>query len=417
MKVAANPQGLGAQILLQDARRAHVDGRYTQAVSMVCEALEAMLASRESTVIRALLRVYPWPSASTRLLHTEIGHRIELCQENYSATQSCQHLEYAEKLPSVWPQRTVAEAVYVFLQEASTRCLQSGLRLSYKRWLLSCLRRMRSVLLPRLAQAAAHREALVLGLGALLHEPRSALFQLLNQHDDFLASHYAKRLQHHPQIVTHEPRRKFIWQEQDAYRALISRCPGSRVLVTIHMGDFVGAFRCLAEQVETGRQVLSLQRERHNAVTHALNADLRLQILPHGEGVSAAVVAGLRKGNQSLGVLFDLREDFGATTEVLFFGQRARLVKGPAMLAILGRAPIIPFVTWECDGVDQIDMEDMIDTRVRDGESLPHAVTRITQMLARLAEKWIRRTPAQWKYLPALLSYCSVAASAERAPR
>ncbi len=128
-------------------------------------------------------------------------------------------------------------------------------------------------------------------------------------------------------------------------------------------------------------------------------------------------MAGLRKGNQSLGVLFDLREDFGATTEVLFFGQRARLVKGPALLAILGRAPIIPFVTWECEEVDRIEMEEMIDTRLLEGESLQHAVTRITQALARLAEKWIRRAPAQWKYLPALLGYCNAAAAAERLPR
>ena len=133
---------------------------------------------------------------------------------------------------------------------------------------------------------------------------------------------------------------------------------------------------------------------------------MRLQVLRHGVDSPIEAVAGLRRGDHSLGVLFDLRDDFGTTTEVMFFGCRAHLVKGPALLAIAGRAPIIPFVTWECAGIDVIAMEDLIDTRVLHGESMGAAVTRITQKLALLAERWIKRAPEQWKYLPSLPGYC-----------
>ncbi|MDO8271443.1 MAG: hypothetical protein Q7U82_05900 [Gammaproteobacteria bacterium] len=397
---------IAAARLLMEAGAAHRDGNYAEALSLTCKALEQMFARREPSVIRALLREYPWPSGATRLLHTEVGPRIELSPQDFCAEASRQFLDYAAGMPVWFSRRTLVEAVYVFLQRRAADCLESALAIKQQQRILLCLHRLRAPLQSRLPAAAAHREAVILGLSPLLHEPHAALRRLLQQHDFYFEYNYAKRCEHDAAAESLPAQPRFVWPDREAYAALVRRHPGSRVLVTIHMGDFVGAFRCIAEQVEDGRTVMSLQRESRSPEADAPGAALHLQVLRHGADAPAEAVAGLRKGDRSLGVLFDLRDDFGTTTEVMFFGCRAHLVKGPALLAIIGRAPIIPFVTWECAGVDVIEMEDLIDTRVLHGESVGMAATRITQRLALLAERWIRRAPAQWKYLPALPGYC-----------
>ena len=398
--------GIAATHLLMKATAAHRAGNYAEALTSTCKALEQMFARREPSVIRALLREYPWPAGTTRLLHTEVGLRIELSQQDFCAEASRRYLDFASALPRSLPRRTLAEAVYVFLQSMAANCLESTLAPGWQHWILRVLHGLRAPLKSRLPAAAAHREAVILGLSILLHEPHTALCRLLQQHDFYFEYNYAKRCEHDAGAGSLPARRKFVWPDKEAYAALMRRHPGSRVLVTIHMGDFVGAFRCFAGQVESGRTVLSWQRESRSPAADAPGSALRLQVLRHGVDSPIEAVAGLRRGDHSLGVLFDLRDDFGTTTEVMFFGCRAHLVKGPALLAIAGRAPIIPFVTWECAGVDVIAMEDLIDTRVLHGESMGAAVTRITQKLALLAERWIKRAPEQWKYLPSLPGYC-----------
>lgn len=392
--------------LLMEAGAAHRDGKYVEALSSTCKALEQVFAHREPSVIRALLREYPWPSGATRLLHTEVGPRIELSPRDFCSAASRQFLDYACGIPAWFSRRTLVEAVYVFLQRMAADCLQSALAPWQQQRILRVLHQLRVPLKSHLPAVVTHREAVILGLSPLLNEPRVALRRLLQQYDFYFEYNYAKRCEHDVGARSLPTRRRFVWPDRDAYAALVRRHPGSRVLVTIHMGDFVGAFRCIAEQVEDGRTVMSLQRESRSPTADAPGAALHLQVLRHGVDAPVEAVVGLRKGDRSLGVLFDLRDDFGTTTEVGFFGCRAHLVKGPALLAIVGHAPIIPFVTWECAGVDVIEMEDLIDTCVLHGESVGMAATRITQRLALLAERWIRRAPAQWKYLPSLPGYC-----------
>lgn len=398
--------GIATAGQLMDASAAHRDGHYAEALSLTCRALELMLARREPSVIRALLRAYPWPSVATRLLHTEVGVRIELSPQDFCAAASRQFLDYASGMPAWFSRRTLVESVYMFLQRMAADCLESTLVASRQQGILRVLHRLRAPLQSCLPAAAAHRDAVVQGLSPLLHEPRDTLRRLLQLHDFYFEYNYAKRCEHDLATGALSTQSRFVWPDRDTYAALVRRHPGSRVLVTIHMGDFVGAFRCMSAQVESGRKVLSWQRESRSPTADAPGSGVHLQVLRHGADAPLEAVAALRKGDRTLGVLFDLRDDFGTTTEVVFFGCRTRLVKGPALLAIAGRAPIIPFVTWESAGVDVIEMEELIDTRVLRGESVAMAATRLTQRLALLAERWIRRAPAQWKYLPALPGYC-----------
>ncbi len=394
--------------LLMEAGVSHRDGNYAAALSLTCKALEQTLARRESSAVRALLREYPWPAVATRLLHTEVGLRIEVSPHDLCGAASKLLLDFASGMPAWFARRTLVEAVYVCLQRMAADCLESTLGARQQLWILRCLHSLRAPLHARLPSAAAHRDAVIQGLSPLLHEPQAAVRRLLRQHDFYFEFNYAKRFQHDTAYASGSASTQpgFVWPDRDAYAALVRRHPGSRVLVTIHMGDFEGAFRCLAAQVENGRKVFSLQRESRSPTAAAPGAGLHLRVLRHGVDAPLEAVAGLRRGDCSLGVLFDLGDDFGATTEVLFFGRKARLVKGPALLAIAGRAPIIPFVTWENAGVDVIEMEDLIDARVQQGESVATAAARITQRLALLAERWIRRAPAQWKYLPSLPACC-----------
>lgn len=391
---------------LREASFAHRDGNYAEAMSLTCKALEQTFARRESSVVRVLLREYPWPAGATRLLHTEVGLRIEVSPQDFCAAASKRFLDFAFAMPAWFSNRTFVEGVYVFLQRMAAACLESRLVPRQQQLILRCLHSLRAPLRARLPAAAGHREALIQGLSPLFHEPQATLRGLLRQHDFYFEYNYAKRCQHDALPASPSAQPGFVWPDRDAYAALVRRHPGSRVLVTIHMGDFAGAFRCLAAQVERGRKVLSLQRESRSPTADAPGAGLHLRVLRHGVDDPLEAVAGLRRGDCSLGVLFDLGDDFGATTEVLFFGRNARLVKGPALLAIAGRAPIIPFVTWENAGVDMIEMDELIDVRVLQGESVATAAGRITQRLALLAERWIRRAPAQWKYLPSLPACC-----------
>jgi len=137
-------------------------------------------------------------------------------------------------------------------------------------------------------------------------------------------------------------------------------------------------------------------------------------VLARSQDTSAKAVAALRSGNTTLAILCDLGSRHGATVTVPFFGIPARLVRGPALLAILGRAPLVPFVTFECDGNDHIQMGPVMSAALRPGESLAEGVRRLTEMLALLMERWIRQAPVQWRFLPTAAVYLDASVQEDR---
>ncbi len=76
---------------------------------------------------------------------------------------------------------------------------------------------------------------------------------------------------------------------------------------------------------------------------------IALTVVRAGDGAQA--VRALRKGDIVV-VLYDLPRRFGRTVEVGFFGRRAHVVRGPAELAVLGHADVLPLFThYDADGI------------------------------------------------------------------
>lgn len=374
----------------------------------LCEIFDVILASRsESVVVEALLKLPP-PLDCLRVLRTESGFKVKSVSVVSAVAQCHTLINYIVSFSASLPRMTLAERFDVMTQCQLQRCMNSGNSLRLKKrchWLLARLRLWLLRWPTGQVQNLRKRQFL---LACLLHEPESRIRQIWYEHTFWFHFNYAKRLLHlqnRPESSAYLKR--FNWPDKDDYHRLTQSSSASRVLVTIHMGDFYGAFRVIASVSDSGRHVISLRREEtsDHGMQHFSSDRIAHRVLYHQQQQAAGIVSALRRGNHTLATLFDLREDFGNTVVVNFLGQRARFVQGPAQLAILGRSHIFPFVCFESQGCNYIEMAPVIDTRLHTGESLQHATARITQSLVGLAEGWIRRYPAQWKYLTALPAY------------
>lgn len=409
-------------------------GDYNRCVGQLIEVMQTLLASRIEPVILVVLKQHPWPDAGIRLLRTESGLCLLLLKEVFNR-EDCQiWISYTESLRRSLsgrcpPRRTAASFIGELTAdecscaipppeflEKSLLVLMVALRWvmtlqsdsAVKYGLLEMLVRAKFGIAGRLPLYHNYLLSQAGVIGFILHEPKNTALGLMVQHESFLAKNFAKRLRHSTS-AKRDPaiRGVFVWHSLSAYQRYCHTDMSSRVLTTIHMGDFIGAFRRIAYESSSDRRVISLRREdpegrnlNETVASHGYH-----QVLQHGQYDPIRIVAALRKTQHTLAVLFDLRDDFGETVEVMFFGQPARFVKGPAQLAILGRVKIIPFVCYDEGGVSVIEMSGAIDTSLLPAESLTEATVRVTQQLVCLAEKWIGRYPAQWKYLSSIARY------------
>lgn len=374
----------------------------------LCEIFAGLLAMRSESVTAEALLQLPPPRDCLSVVRTESGLKVR-SESVVSARAQCHTLiNYIVSFGASLPPMTLVERADVLAQRQLQRCMNSGDTLRVKKrchWLVV---RVRLWLLRWLAGPVQNLPKRQFLLACLLHEPESRIRQVWHEHTFWFHFNFAKRLLHlqnRPESADYL--KGFNWPEKDDYHRLIQSNHASRVLVTIHMGDFFGAFRLIASVSDSGRHAISLRREEtsNHGMQHFSADRIAHRVIYHQQQQAASIVSALRRGNHTLATLFDLREDFGSTVMVEFFGQRARFVRGPAQLAILGRSHIFPFVCFEHQGCNYIEMAPVIDTRLHSGESLQHATARITQTLVGLAEGWIRRYPAQWKYLTALPAY------------
>jgi predicted LPLAT superfamily acyltransferase len=346
--------------------------------------------------------------AALQITRTELGLRLSSADADQPIGKQLLQCHLA-----ALPPLTLAERLYVINCALSRRCIRSRLRLNYKRRVLRVLAAARHIFMLIDVDHRRYLLPLLRSLSSLLHEPDAQITQLVREHMFYYDYNYCRRRVH--AFDMKERKRclqEFDWPEEENYRDYTQQHPGSRVLMTIHMGDFIGAFNRIAGSIgaqspSAERRTLSLMREQtaeDGDSPHASNHASH-RIMAHGRYNPMEIVSALRQGDTTLCVLFDLRADFGETVIVDFFGKRSALVKGPAMLAILGRATIFPFVTFEHDGSWRIEMGVPLEPGLKPGESLEDATIRIVQRMASLAERWIRRSPAQWKYLLSLCSY------------
>lgn len=383
--------------------------------------IESMLGSRiEPFVIKILHGIKPPSGKLFRIVRSETGFRVLPSQvpETARSENRCANERLYQQLDELagqirlqmndMPRMSLNERLQLLLQRVSRRLMFSSVSLSSLDLMLRLLGLVQESLADSHCDIKGPRLHRLTLYSLLLNEPDHTVRKLLRWHDFYKKSFYARRLRYlREESVTHTSLESFEWHEREAYLDCALRHTESRVLITIHMGDFFGAFRHIAMQGQQDRPVISLRRDANQLNPRHLRGrnDGAHKLYMHGEDSPAAIVSALRKGNQTLAILFDLGRDFGQIAEVDFFGHRAGFVRGPAQMAIAGHARIFPFVCFRSGSRTVIQMHPPFLPQARTDESLDQAAARVTQQLVTLAEKWIRAHPAQWKYLDVLPAY------------
>ena len=181
----------------------------------------------------------------------------------------------------------------------------------------------------------------------------------------------------------------------DAYRAARAAGRGA-VLVTAHLGDFEGG---LAEVRKIEPRVHVVFRRDRAGAFEAARADLHRRLgvheTPIDDGLSSWLA--LRDALQNNGVVLlqgDRAEAGQKHLDAPFLGGHLRVPVGPAKLALMTGAPLIPvFALRTPAGAVHVELHEPI--AVPDGA----AVTDATHGFARRLEHVVRRHPEQWHVL------------------
>lgn len=397
-----------ARAHLREAGAAFQENRFDSAMLGACAAVTLILSQVDVHRARALLPAAEFLECGVVFVTVETGLRAERRKALFSRADSARALAAAAQLLQAPMPRSLCERMHAALQALSVKVMQGTWQKGCRATVLRVLHVLKAPLRRRLPHARLRDDTSAMVIGMLLSEPLERASALVKAHALHSELGYLKNREF-PAIPS-----PFVWPDRADYREWLRCNPGSRVLVTVHMGNFLGAFRCLAAEAETGRQVLSLQRERDLSSLHRVDVRLQHQVLARSQDTSAKAVAALRSGRATLAILCDLGSRHGETVTVPFFGVPGRLVRGPALLAILGRAPLVPFVTFERDGSDHIQMAPVIPAALQPGESLAEGVRRLTEMLALVMERWIRQAPVQWRFLSTAAMYLDAPVEEDR---
>ena len=154
----------------------------------------------------------------------------------------------------------------------------------------------------------------------------------------------------------------------------------------------------------------------------AFREGLGVEVLPAAGGTSSAfgILAQRLEAGKMVGLICD-RDVTGRGMEVEFFGEKARMMGGPAALAVQTGAALMPAILWfEGDGWGVHIHQEIPVPAEGDGKQKAAAMT---QEVARLFEAGIRAHPQDWHMLqkvfvadldPARLAAAAGAAGAGR---
>lgn len=175
------------------------------------------------------------------------------------------------------------------------------------------------------------------------------------------------------------------------------------VITSIHMGDLLSVLLHLGQIRKFSKPIMVIRErlwsaEEERVIDVFRRSDLEVRIVRHHLCNVRSLVNQLRKGAIVV-ALSDLSRKWGQTTTVQFLGQAMNLVRGPAELAVLAGADILPIICHfsRCD-TPVANAASVIRPRHRKGEPLAAHVQRITQQLAKIAAQQIMQTPGQWQH-------------------
>lgn len=205
---------------------------------------------------------------------------------------------------------------------------------------------------------------------------------------------------------------RFDFEQQQAYLKLISEDNRSRILISYHFGDFIYAMNYIASLEATSRKRLVLSQSEASFEYYdnmqrafgnrAASKDSQLTLAKLDLTLLSSV---LRRGNCTLTLFCDLPSGYGEQVQVKFLNRYAWFPKGPAILSLTNRIPLLPVISYFDGKRHKIEVANQIEPFTLRHESLEDGVTRITQEFVNFFECFFNRFPEQWRYLPMLPSY------------
>lgn len=178
--------------------------------------------------------------------------------------------------------------------------------------------------------------------------------------------------------------------------------PGRPVLIiTIHMGNFQLGFLKLATSIRSQRDIFVFKMSAANELEHRMFGEFgqhlqRIAALRTGEEGGRKAFMELRRGNV-VAMAVDLEVHVTSRASVDFFSRPCHMQSGPATLAAMSNAVILPVINYvDASGQPVIQVEEPLFAQpLTPAETLPQVVQRLTQRIAGLMESWIRIDPTQ----------------------
>lgn len=165
------------------------------------------------------------------------------------------------------------------------------------------------------------------------------------------------------------------------------------VFTGLHAGDYLLALLKLRSHLTTPRHIYVLRRKEASELeslvfSHFDDTDIPIKVIRHGDKRTLSVIRALRKGH-FVTALFDLPHSYGKTAELNFLDYPMQMVTGPAELAVLGHADVLPFTSSCHKGQSRAQFEQPIRAAT---------VIATAQKLCDLGSNYIYKNPEQWQH-------------------
>ena len=252
----------------------------------------------------------------------------------------------------------------------------------------------------------------VAAVSAFLREPRGRARRLLAANEKWLAALKHRRDSRLAPAALRRHTSRLHFPQARNLRQLLSDDPRPRLLASYHFGDYIYGLNLLGAMVNSRAKAIYLSPTPGGAAyfanmklafgAAAMGPDARLST----QGASIAELAPLlRRDGLQIITFCDLGEEFGGRAQVDFLHRQAWFSRGPALLSLTNRIPLLPVINWFDGKRGQIVLGAQLEPERFNGETLARAAGRLTAELARFFEPFFRLNPEQWRHLGVLPLY------------
>lgn len=252
----------------------------------------------------------------------------------------------------------------------------------------------------------------VAAVSALLREPRARTRRLLAANEQWLAALEHRRNNRLARTALRRHTARLHFPQAQNLRQLLDDDPRPRLLASYHFGDYIYGLNLLGATVNTRAKAIYLSETPGGAAyfanmkrafgAAAMGPDARLSAR---DASGAGLAPLLRREGLQIIIFCDPGEPVGGRAEVDFLYRQARFSRGPALLSLTNRIPLLPVINWFDGEREQIVLGAQLEPERFNGETVAQAAARITAELVRFFEPFFRLNPEQWRHLGALPRY------------